>query len=351
MSSPGITSKAILEFNKECIQYGMAQVKTRFPHGATNSMNNIASFAKTEGSKQLFTTQIILCNKFSMQNQGSLKDFEQNPELLAGNCDLFARYGIQMIKQKFPEAQVEFVALQNHVLVLAGRPLESNPDKLSTWGDTAYLGDFWSEEDYLAQDFFSHRESKDTKLMPFFKSDNTPEEDGKAYLAGTPRVHLKNSLAIAILCGLSYKNQLSQYHQHIVKKYKDKDFSTCLRRACFEGDDFDVDFLLHYCNTSVNSFAENQRVTALDYAINKGHVKCVKLLKEKKGKQYSELTSDERVTMKVSKTGTNSKKETNVKTDKENTNKQTMTDKSGAQKIESVSPPNSAPPTATLNYT
>jgi hypothetical protein len=152
-------SLALLE-HLECAQYGIEQCQLRYPLGAMNQktiydamfrdptfkeqLNVVAKYAGylkilMEGKRALTADEISEKNETVKPMQGF-------------TCCESAFLTRDILLTKYPHLHVEVVQLHAHYLLVIGRPPDSDPADIGTWGDAA-MCDAWAQAAYPACDF------------------------------------------------------------------------------------------------------------------------------------------------------------------------------------------------------
>ncbi|KTD35425.1 hypothetical protein Lmor_0872 [Legionella moravica] len=172
--------KSKLIRNTELAALGMDEINKRFPLGALNRKDVVATLPA-----EVYKEQLLLL--FTIRNMIRDKDFKADhlfQFLQAAQCGEMTFFAVCRIEEACPEAKVEAVSLKHHEMVVIGRKKNSDPKNILTWGKNAVICDPWAKMSYMATSFFKVRD--ETPHIPFFVKEG--EEIQEHFLAGNPSI-------------------------------------------------------------------------------------------------------------------------------------------------------------------
>ncbi len=183
----------------------MQIVEKRFPKGAINQ-------ARVVQDQNITLEDLVLkinksrdfedyINNVAPKNSSSLlqSDVKYLVDLLEtseeANCAVLSNYAVGYMQRHYPNVSFEFIFLAHHALMAIGRPANSNPKDIKTWGEETLICDPWAKQIYLAADFPSfQKNAPDILVYALDNANNHCVMMSKGhYLAGEPEIYVNEA--------------------------------------------------------------------------------------------------------------------------------------------------------------
>jgi hypothetical protein len=161
--------------------YGLNEAKQRCPLGAINRADHISQVPLG-----ILQQQIEIYSKYYNVVKNNLtKRLETPPpqELLFGNCTDLSCFTYNKICAQYKNAKVEFVLLNDHMMLAIGRDPTSNPRNIQTWGEYTVICDPWAEETFLCSKFYHKQQGPN---VPYYKKISSAAIVNREHLSVVP---------------------------------------------------------------------------------------------------------------------------------------------------------------------
>lgn len=164
-------------------------IRKRFPYGAFNQVDNVATQELSDGEigqyydlSRVFGPEL---DKVRDANIEKLANISQT--MVLQDCGFCVSYALGYLKDKYPDINLQTIYLEGHQLLLIGGRISSNVkinmndslqqinNKIAAWGPDAIICDLWAAKSYFAREFLDEKQ-KDTI---HFTQRNTPRGRAK----------------------------------------------------------------------------------------------------------------------------------------------------------------------------